>query len=141
MEPYIKDPRFLRIGREFTNFSLRPREALANWLLCVIGNYQNGSNDLTFTEDPTGGDGMIINKQNKRFMLTEHVFIPEPKPNSIKTVQDLMIEAVAHKAKKGQLYARGKHLIIFSEAIGIWYPNRVGRMIDGVHHFASAWAV
>jgi hypothetical protein len=60
MESYIKDPRFLRVGREFTNFPLRPREALANWLMCVVGNHENGNADLTFTSDPTGGDGILL---------------------------------------------------------------------------------
>lgn len=140
-EGMIKDPRFLRVGREIENFRLRPREVLANWLLCVVGNFQNGNDQLTFAEDPTGGDGVILNKRSEEFMLTEHVFIPEPKTGDTKTVEDYMVMALEHKIKKGENYARGKHLIIFSEAIGRWYPNRVAKRIVGTHSFASVWAV
>lgn len=141
MERLIKDPRFLRVGRVFTNFPLRPREVLANWLLCVVGNHENGNDDLTFSDDPTGGDGIILNRKNGRFMLTEHVFVPPPRATSTETVEDLIIQQIQHKMKKGAPYARGKHLVVFSEAIGWWYPNKVGRRIEGSHDFASVWVV
>lgn len=140
-EGMVKNPHFLRVGRQIKNFRLLPREAWANWLLCVIGNFQNGNENLTFAEDPTGGDGVILNKRSREFMLTEHVFIPEPKTGDTKTVEDYMVMALEHKVKKGENYARGKHLIIFSEAIGWWYPNRVAKRIVGTHSFASVWAV
>src|SRR3989344_2429419 len=129
MEPFIKNPVFLRTGRNIINFSLRPREVFANWLVCVVGNFNNGNEDLTFAEDPTGGDGLILNNKTGKLMLTEHVFIPPPQPENNKTVEDLMLEKIIHKTKKGKEYARGKHLIVFSEATGIWHPNRIGRKI------------
>lgn len=141
LEPRVKDPRFLRVGRVFTNFNLRPREVLANWLLCVVGNYQNGNEDLTFSDDPTGGDGIILNQADGRYMATEHVFIPPPQPNSTDGVEDLIVQKIEHKMRKGVAYARGKHLIVFSEAVGLWYPNRVARRIAGQHEFASVWVV
>ena len=141
MEPYVKNPRFLRVGREFTNFDLRPREALANWLLCVVGNFNTGTGNLTFSEDPSVGDGAIINKSTGKFMLTEHVFVPEPKVNDARSVEEHVIDAVKRKAKKGKVYADGRHLVVFSEAIGKWYPNRVGRQLPGLHDFATVWAV
>jgi hypothetical protein len=141
MEPYVKDPQFLRIGRAFRNFPLRPREVWANWLLCVVGNYNNGNDNLTFADDPTGGDGIVLDRATERFMLTEHVFIPPPRPDSTETVEDSMVNAVNHKMQNGRPYAEGKHLIIFSEAVGRWYPNRVARRIAGEHAFNSVWAV
>jgi hypothetical protein len=140
-EGMIKNPHFLRVGRPIKNFRLLPREAWANWLLCVVGNFQNGNDQLTFSEDPSGGDGVILNKRSREFMLTEHVFIPEPRTGDAKTVEDYMIMALEHKVKKGENYAKGKHLIIFSEAIGWWYPNRVAKRIVGAHSFSSVWAV
>lgn len=140
MEPYVKDPRFLRTGRKISNFSLLPREFWANWLLCVVGRHNTGR-DLTIAEDPSGGDGVILEKKTKNFIYTEHIFIPEPKTGTQKTVEDLIVEAVEKKAKKGLPYARGKSLVVFSEAIGWWHPNRVGRRIEGIHGFNSVYAV
>ena len=142
MEPWIKDPRYLRVGRELTNFKLRPREVLANWLICVVGNFYNGNDHMTFADHETGGDdGIILEKTTVIYVSTEHVFIREPKSVTSKTVEDLMVEAVKHKAKKGIPYAQGKHLVIFSEAIGMWYPKRVGRKIEGIHGCDHVWAV
>ena len=142
MEPYIKDPRVLRVGRPIPNFSLRPREAFANWLLCVVGNYYYGNDQLTFAEDPTGGDGIILNKISNELILTEHVYIPEQKPENVDGGEDLMMSAVQHKVSgKNTAYAKGKHLIIFSEANVIWTPNRVARRIHGTHDFESVWAM
>ncbi len=141
MERYVKDPSFLRVGREFTNFSLRPREVWANWLMCVVANNNNGNDNLTFAEDPTGGDGVILDKETGILMLTEHVFIPPPQPGDGETVEQLMMNAVHHKMQSGRAYAEGKHLIIFSEAIGPWHPNRVARGIEGAHAFESVFAM
>jgi hypothetical protein len=141
MERHIKDPRFLRVGRAFSNFNLRPREVLANWLLCVVGNHENGNDALTFADDPTGGDGVILNRGDGRFMMTEHVFIPPPRAETAETVEDLILQKIEHKMAKGATYAHGKHLIVFSEAVGWWYPNRVGRRIERAHGFASVWVV
>jgi hypothetical protein len=74
-------------------------------------------------------------------MATEHVFIPPPQLNNTESVEDLILQKIAHKMRNGAAYARGKHLIVFSEAIGWWYPNRVGRRIAGQHEFASVWVV
>ena len=117
LENSVKDPRFLRIGRNFGNFPLRPREVLANWLLCAVINFDRGEEKFTFAEDPTGGDGIIIARNSEEFMLMEHVFIPEPSANNIQSVEDIMVKAVKHKMSKGKSYAQGKNLVIFSEAI------------------------
>lgn len=140
MEPYVKNPRFLRVGREFTNFSLRPREFWANWLICAVKNGYEGFN-LTVSEDPTGGDGVLYDKNLKRYILTEHVFIPEPRTGENRSVEDLMIEALELKVAKGSAYALGKNLVIFSEGIGEFFPNRVARRITGKHAFDSVVAV
>lgn len=141
MEAFIKDPRYLRIGRDLSNFSLRPREILANWLMCVVGNHISREDGLTFTEDPTGGDGVIRNRQSGECFLTEHVFVGVPQTVTGNSVEYMIVNAVEHKKKKGTAYAKGKHLVVFSEAKGSWLPNRVGKIIDQQHSFESVWAV
>jgi hypothetical protein len=74
-------------------------------------------------------------------MLTEHVFIPPPQPGAAESVEELVIQAIEHKMRNGATYARGKHLIVFSEGEGLWYPNRVGRRVEGQHGFVSIWVV
>ena len=97
---------------------------------------------FTFSDDPTGGDGVLIDKETGTTYLTEHVYIPSPEyRKTTESVEDLMIDAVRHKARKGKAYAEGKFLVIFSDTIGRWFPNRVGRSIEGIHDFVSAFAV
>ncbi len=141
IERHVKNPDFLRKGREFSNFSLRPREVLANWLLCTVGNWESGNDNLTFSNDPTGGDGIVFNRKDGAAILTEHVFVPEPKDKNAASVEQLIVKAVEHKEKKGEQYAKGKDLVVFSEAVGLWYPNRATRRIAGTHHFNSVRVV
>lgn len=141
IERHVKNPDFLRKGREFSNFPLRPREVLANWLLCAVGNWESGNNNLTFSNDPTGGDGIVFNRKSGLCIMTEHVFIPEPRNKNLESVEELIIKALQHKVKKGEQYAKDKDLIVFSEAVGLWYPNRAARRIVGTHHFNSVRVV
>ena len=71
LEPYVKSPIFLIKGREFTNFSLLPREVWVNWLLCVVYKKLHGEH-ITFAEDKVG-DGFILNMQTGKMTPTEHV--------------------------------------------------------------------
>ena len=140
--PFIKDPRFLYKGREVSNFRQRPREILANWLICTTGNYEEGRDEWTFSIDPTGGDGIIVRRSTGVGWPTEHVFIPAPKALQNESVEDLIISAVKHKHQKGEAYARGKQLVIFADVKGgPWRPNRAGKRIEGQHDFESVWAV
>lgn len=136
MEPYVKNPDFLRTGREFTNFTLRPREFWANWLICTVNNELMGT-DLIVSEDPTGGDGILFNRTDDRYVATEHVFIPPPRQNDNRTVEDLMLSQINLKINRGREYATGKCLVLFSEAIGPFHSNRVARRLAGTHYFDS----
>ena len=73
-------------------------------------------------------------------MSTEHVFIP-PTQKSASGVEQLIYAATEHKARKGNHYAIGKDLVIFSEGIGVWQPNRAARGILRKHGFNSVWVV
>ena len=139
--PFVKNPKSLYTGRDLPSFSQRPREILANWLICAAAS-DPGESDWTFGEDPMGGDGLLINRSTKEGWPTEHVFIPSPESPHNESVANLMVNAVEHKNKKGEPYATGKCLVIFAEGIDRqWFPNDVYKRIKGQHHFDSVWAV
>lgn len=140
LERHVKAPDFLRKGREFKNFALRPRELLANVLICAAGNFDDPKNRLTVCTDPSGGDGLVFNERHGGYMTTEHVFVPS-KESDIETVEGRILSAIEHKSKKGVTYSSGKDLVIFSEAKGTWKPNDVARKIAGRHDFETVWVV
>lgn len=139
LEPHIRDPRHLRVGRDFKRMAMRPRELLGNWLFCVTLIEVTGR-DWTLSEDPTGGDGAMLDKTSGTGFLTEHIFIPPPAEAETRSVEQQVAAAVAKKAAKGAPYAKGKTLVVFSEAVGKWFPNRVARVIAGKHRFEAIWA-
>jgi hypothetical protein len=61
LEPFIRNGRHLATGRPFKQFGgLLSREVLANWLLCVVINSTTQETEqVTFSSDPIGGDGII----------------------------------------------------------------------------------
>ena len=142
----IKNPEVLYVGRELSNFHLRPREILVNWLICVVGNSEGDAGDWTFAEDPMGGDGLLVDRLTDKAWPTEHVFIRAPEPSNDDSAENLMVKAVEHKQKNGPAYAKGKYLVIFADDItdsinGRWHPDKVSERIDGRHDFRSVWAV
>lgn len=140
LERHVKAPDFLRKGREFRNFALRPRELLANLLICAAGNWDDPQNRLTVCTDPFGGDGLIFNEAHGGYMVTEHVFVPSKEGNA-EGVEGKLLSAIEHKKKKGATYCAGKDLVIFSEAKGVWKPNDIARRIAGRHDFETVWVV
>lgn len=140
LEPHVRDPRQLRVGRDFKRMAMRPRELLGNWLFCVVLGKATGRN-WTLSEDPMGGDGAMLDRDAGTGFLTEHVFIPPPANGNTKSVEEQVIDAVSSKAAKGIEYARGKTLVVFSEAVGNWFPNRAARAINGNHAFDAVWAL
>jgi hypothetical protein len=60
LEPFIRNARLLHTGKPSKVLSgMRPREAWANWLLCVAVNFSTTPDRLTFSSDPLDGDGII----------------------------------------------------------------------------------
>lgn len=143
IEPWVKEPKTLYNGRKPGNFGLLPREIWANWLLCAIGNAQTENADWTFSDDEDGGgDGILFDRASESGMVTEHIFIPPMQKKAGQATEDVIIAAVNKKQSKGRkAYAEGKHLIVFCEGIGTWFPNRVGKVIAGTHDFSSVWAI
>lgn len=138
LEPHVRHGRSLQVHPEFKSIKQRPRELLANWLLCAVGCDARGKEALVIAEDPLGGDGLIIDKETDEKMFTEHVYVP---PQAETDLGARVIEALEHKVKKGEEYAKGRTLIIFSDATGVWYPNRVARQIAGTHKFEGVWMI
>ncbi len=142
LEPHVRNPDSLRAGREFRNFGLRPRELLANLLICFSGNYEDASNRLTVCTDPGGGDGLVYNQKTGKYMTMEHVFIPASGLVKGGSLKDQIIEAVDHKSAKGSTYAEGKDLVIFSDhGGGKWMPSEVAKKLAGRHRFENVWVV
>jgi hypothetical protein len=138
LEPHIRHGRSLQVHPEFRSIRQRPRELLANWLLCAVGCASRGRETLVISQDPLGGDGLITDRETGEQMFTEHVYIP---PHAGTDFGELTVKALEHKVKKGDAYAAGLTLIILSEATGLWHPNRLARQIAGTHKFKGVWVV
>ncbi|OGH68039.1 MAG: hypothetical protein A3C15_00600 [Candidatus Magasanikbacteria bacterium RIFCSPHIGHO2_02_FULL_50_9b] len=140
-EPMVKDPDFLRTGRSITNFSLRPREAWANWLLCAVFRKLNGD-EVTFSDDDKC-DGIIIDRKTGQCVETEHVVamnFPDRKKQLPKG-EARIIEAINQKIQRGVDYAEGKFLVVFFDGTDLWYRNKVREAINGRHNFRAIYLV
>jgi hypothetical protein len=139
MEPYVKNPNFLIKGREFSNFSLRPREAWANWLLCVVLRKLHGDS-ITFSEDPEG-DGFIVNKATEEVIPTEHVSALENPLNPLPKGENRVINAINSKIERGVEYAEGKWLVVFFDGAEKFYRNKIREAIKGKHNFGAIYCI
>ena len=135
----------LQTGKPFRQFGgMRSREMLANWLLCVVGNYTRHADQLTFSSDPIGGDGIITNTVTGETWPTEHVLVLRIPAGKSANVEALILKAIAGKqAKGGAAYASGKTLVVFSTAGDRtrWVPSRVARQLPGTVDFAAVWVL
>ncbi len=143
MEPYIKSVQALITGRPILNFPLLMREALGNWLICAVGNY-NGY-DITFQTDPTGGDGIIFNRDTKGGTYTEHVSAINNLPNAkpITNSDDFILQKIQDKIDKGKANNdkyKNKMLIVFIEGLGNFHPLKIAHEINSKHNFSSVWS-
>jgi hypothetical protein len=69
IEPMVRDPWHLQTGKPLAKFGgTRPRELLANWLLCAMSEKIEGRK-LLFYSDPTGGDGIIRDEDRAHLCL------------------------------------------------------------------------
>lgn len=139
-EPMVKGVKDLVNGRDITNFSLRPREAWANWLLCVVLQKVNGD-DITFVED-TKGDGIILNKGTGAWIRTEHVSAMDtPAKKPLPQGEARVIAAINHKIDRGPDYAKNKNLVVFFDGAGNFYRNKIRESIRGRHNFHMVYAI
>ncbi len=145
LEPFIRDADHLQTGKPFDQFGgLRSRKLLANWLLCATINAESGTEDMTFTSDPFGGDGIIYNTATEDAYPTEHVMVPEERRGTTVDAEARILEAIEQKRSKGgAAYASGKSLVVFLNAGsgGAWFPNRVAKRLPAPLHFAIVWVL
>ena len=87
-------------------------------------------------EDPFNGDGMLVDETTDEKMFSEHVFA---RAEAAESAEALVTKAFELKAGKGKEHARGRTLIILSEAGGQVFPTKLARQIEGKHHFKGVW--
>lgn len=57
-------------------------------------------------------------------------------------VEAQILQAIDKKRKKGGgAYASGKTLVVFSDSVGQWFPNRVARRLPNPLYFDMVWVV
>lgn len=144
LEPFIKSGAHLETGKAFKNFGdLRPRELVANWLICATVNAEESENErMEFHTDPTGGDGVLVDTKTNETWPTEHVLVPMPRSSTVADMEASILKAIEEKQKKGgAAYASGKTLVVFlNSGGGEWKPNRVARKLPA-HDFGAVWVV
>jgi hypothetical protein len=144
LEPFFRDGRQIQSGRPLREFGgLRPRELVANWLLCVAFNEHCESPDrLTFFSDPLGGDGILYDTKTDEPFPTEHVLVPN-QMGKVANIEALILKAIDDKRNKGgAAYASGKTLVVFLNAGGgSWFPNKVAKQLPDPLYYAVVWVV
>lgn len=139
-EPMVKNPKHLWNGRNIQNFSLRPREAWANWLICAVLRKMHKRN-ITFMEDDKG-DGFIVDKDKKIIVPTEHVSaLNIPKGKNLPSGEQRVIDAINLKIKKGSDYAKEKLLVVFFDGAGEFFRSKIREAIFGRHNFEAVFCV
>ena len=140
MEPLVTDPQYLWNGRELSNFSLRPREIWANWLICIVLRHIHKS-DITFMDDDKG-DGFIVDKDRRVIVPTEHVSALDiPLAKNLPLGEQRVIDAINKKVSKGKKYAEGKLLVVFFDGAGEFYRSLIRENIYRRHNFEAIFCV
>jgi hypothetical protein len=143
LKKFISQPDRLRTGKPLKQFNeIRPREFLANWLLCAAINGA-GDREVKFVSYRDGGDGLIWDVATEIGFETEHVMIRPSRVAKGASTHSLILNAVIQKQKKGGLaYASGKTLVVFIwDNGGAWFPRRVARELPQPLLFEAVWVV
>jgi hypothetical protein len=141
IEPMVRDPCHLQTGKPLEKFGdMRPREMLANWLLCATFETIE-TRELMFYSDPIGGDGIIRDEATGDTWQTEHVYVSQHSTGL--DAKTLILDAISHKQSNGAAYCRGKTLVVFLDtpAAGNWFPNEVAKALPNPLLFAAVWVV
>jgi hypothetical protein len=142
LEQFVKNPALLQTGRPLKQLGdMLPREAFANWLLCATANAID-KRQLVFSNDPTGGDGIIREAATSELFPIEHTMVSPFNLRDGADAQTLILEAIQKKQTLGKSYGSGKTLVVLIEAdAGEWFPNRVARALPNPLHFATVWVL
>jgi hypothetical protein len=137
LEQFVRDDTLLLTGDPLRQLGgMRPREALANWLLCAALS-EASEVSLMFSSDPTGGDGVIFDTETHyEVALTEHVIVL---PRDEANVEALILLAVEEKRALGKSYASGKTLVVYVAANGILRANVVAQQLPDPLFFADVY--
>lgn len=139
-EMMVKNPKHLWNGRDIANFSLRPREAWANWLVCAVLSKVH-KRAVTFMEDDTG-DGFIVDREKQIVVPTEHVSALDiPKGKKLPSGERRIIDAINLKIDRGAEYAQKKLLVVFFDGAGEFFRNKIRESIFGRHNFEAVFCV
>ena len=146
IEPFVRNGQYLETGKPFVQLKgMLLREVLANWLICITVNFEYKTDRMSFTNDPLGGDGRIVDSLTEETWPTEHVMVPRPRsaPEAEKTIETRILEAINLKRQKGDAaYASGKKLVVFLNAgDGSWIPNSTTAQLPEPLHFEDVWVV
>lgn len=142
LESFVRNGWHLQNGKPFAKFGdMRSREAWANWLTCAAVNSIAGPERLTFTSDPVGGDGIIVDQLTDETWPTEHVMVS--RFDAGPPIEDLVLERIELKRTKGgEAYAKGKTLIVFLDVAGEpWNPTITARRLPAPLLFDAVWVV
>jgi hypothetical protein len=147
IEPHVRTGKPLQrqASRSATFADMRPREVLANLLICAVANFESEAERfrLAGVDDPIGGDGVIEDSLTEETFPTEHVLVPDLKGGADEDIQALILKQIALKQGKGKAaYAGGKTLVVFVNAVGgPWFPNRVAKSLPTPLDFDAVWVV
>ncbi len=139
-EMMVKNPKHLWNGRDIQNFSLRPREAWANWLVCAVLSKVH-KRSITFMEDDIG-DGFVVDREKRMIVPTEHVSALDiPKAKKLPSGEQRIINAINLKIEKGSEYAQNKLLVVFFDGAGKFFRNKIRESIFRRHNFEAVFCV
>jgi hypothetical protein len=145
LEPYVRNGEHLLTGRDFPSLSVRSREILANWLICVAVNSTHQCDRLALmgTTAPIGGDGIILDTQTGETWVTEHVADIQRNGGTDSSAAERILSAIDKKREKGgAAYAQGKTLVIFLlTGGGEWFPTKLAKKLPEPLLFDAAWVV
>jgi Domain of unknown function (DUF4209) len=130
IEPFVRDPRLLRTGRELRNFGrMKPRELVGNVLLAVAANPATAMEWIRIATDPFNADGLIINEATHEAWLMEHVFAYVHDGSAV-DVTNLLLERIAKKVGTGDGYCQGKTLCVLLDHTGQWVPDDIVKKLS-----------
>lgn len=144
IQPIIKNPSSLKVGKQFANIKLRPREILGVFIVCVAIRSISGQN-WTLARDPMSGDGVVLctEPSRKDQVFLEQVYVPrlkEKAPAGVDEIAKRIEIEIKKKYGKGKAYYENTHLVIFLDIEGLLDYQKVKKFVDGLGNgFDSYW--
>jgi hypothetical protein len=134
--------RHLYSGRPLTQLGdMRPREVMANWLLCAAFNHEAGYERFSFTNNPEGGDGCILDVDDNIGMPTEHIIALSMGNETLDTSTRIRNAETQKQNKGGKANASGKALVVLLEGGDEqWWPTAIARELPE-NDFSDIWII